>query len=95
MKEEKKTNSEEVNHLLSKTLKNTSSMFILSIITKIITLLCNVIIVRNITKNSFGIVKIYFEFAFSLIIFFPSETIRKKAQKNIPEENKKNKKKKI
>ena len=94
MKEEKKTNSEEVNHLLSKTLKNTSSMFILSIITKIITLLCNVIIVRNITKNSFGIVKIYFEFAFSLIIFFPSETIRKSAQKYIPDENKENEKKK-
>ena len=94
MKEEKKTNSEEVNHLLSKTLKNTSSMFILSIITKIVTLLCNVIIVRNITKNSFGIVKIYFEFAFSLIIFFPSETIRKSAQKYIPDENKENEKKK-
>ena len=94
MKEEKKTNSEEVNNLLSKTLKNTSSMFILSIITKIVTLLCNVIIVRNITKNSFGIVKIYFEFAFSLIIFFPSETIRKSAQKYIPDENKENEKKK-
>ena len=94
MKEEKKTNPEEVNHLLSGTLKNTSSMFILSIITKIITLLCNVIIVRNITKNSFGIVKIYFEFAFSLIIFFPSETIRKSAQKYIPDENKENEKKK-
>ena len=83
-----------MNNLLSKTLKNTSSMFILSIITKIVTLLCNVIIVRNITKNSFGIVKIYFEFAFSLIIFFPSETIRKSAQKYIPDENKENEKKK-
>ncbi len=94
MKEEKKTNSEEVNNLLSKTLKNTSSMFILSIITKIVTLLCNVIIVRKITKNSFGIVKIYFEFAFSLIIFFPCETLRKSAQKYIPDENKENEKKK-
>ena len=37
MKEENEKKSEEVNNLLSKTLKNTSSMFILSILTKIIT----------------------------------------------------------
>ena len=69
-------------------------MFILSILTKIITLFGNIIIVRNISKNSFGIVKIYFEFAFSLICFFPRETIRKSAQKFIPDSNKEKEKNK-
>ena len=94
MKEENEKKSEEVNNLLTKTLKNTSSMFILSILTKIITLFGNIIIVRNISKNSFGIVKIYFEFAFSLICFFPRETIRKSAQKFIPDSNKEKEKNK-
>jgi hypothetical protein len=59
-----------LNNILSKTLKNTSSAFIISILSKIIK-----------SKGAYGTVKIYLKFALSLVCFFPRETIRKTAQK--------------
>ena len=93
-KKEETQESENLKDLLSKTIKNTSNTFVLSIITRIVNLSCNIIIMRNITKNSFGIVKVYFEFAFQLMCSFPREVIRKTAQKFIPDSDKEKEKKK-
>ena len=76
-----------INNILSKTLKNTSSVFIISLISKIISFLCNIILVRYISKDSYGTAKIYLEFALSLVCFFPRETIRKTAQKFCPDKD--------
>ena len=84
---QKEKNSNNLNNILSKTLKNTSSVFIISIISKIISLLCNIILVRHISKDAYGTAKIYLEFALSLICFFPRETIRKTAQKFCPDKD--------
>ena len=93
-KEENKKNVNNLNTILSKTLKNTSSAFIISILSKIISLLCNIILVRHISKDAYGTAKIYLEFALSLVCFFPRETIRKTAQKFCPDnDNKKELKK--
>ena len=91
---DKQTKIENIDDLFSKTIKNTSNTFVLSIITKVVNLSCNIIIMRNITKYSFGIVKIYFEFAFQLMCSFPREVIRKTAQKFIPDSDKEKEKKK-
>ena len=81
---EKKSKNEEndkVEDLLSKTLKNTYNTFALSVMSKVVNLFCNIVLARHISKNAYGIVKIYLEFAFLLIINFPRETIRKTSQK--------------
>ena len=81
---EKKSKNEEndkVEDLLSKTLKNTYNTFALSVMSKVVNLFCNIVLARHISKNDYGIVKIYLEFAFLLIINFPRETIRKTSQK--------------
>ena len=88
-KEVNKNSQSNLNDILSKTLKNTSSVFVISILSKIINLLCNIILVRNISKEAYGIAKIYLEFAFTLICFFPRETIRKTAQKFCPDKDEK------
>ena len=93
-KKEETPESENLKELLSKTIKNTSNTFVLSIITRIVNLSCNIIIMRNISKNSFGIVKVYFEFAFQLMCSFPREVIRKTAQKFIPDSDKEKERKK-
>ena len=85
--EQKERNQNNLNNILSKSLKNTSSVFVISIISKIISLLCNIILVRHISKDAYGTAKIYLEFALSLICFFPRETIRKTAQKFCPDKD--------
>ena len=85
--EEKQENVNNINSMLSKTLKNTSSAFIISIISKMISLLCNIILLRHISKDAYGTAKIYLEFALSLVCFFPRETIRKTAQKFCPDKD--------
>lgn len=70
-----------IHSLLSRTIKTASSVFVLSGITKIVNLLCNIVIMRTISKESLGTIKIYFEFAFLLMLYFPRETIRKATQK--------------
>ena len=95
IKEEKTKSENNLNNILAKTLKNTSSVFALSIISKIINLLCNIILVRHISKEAYGIAKIYLEFAFLLVCFFPRETIRKTAQKFCPDKDNKKELKKF
>ena len=87
-------NPEDINTILTKTAKNVSNFFALSIITKVVNLFCNIVLVRHITKEAYGIAKIYFEFAFLLMVFFPRETIRKTAQKFCPDSDPKNEEKK-
>ena len=86
--------AEDINSSLSKTAKNVSGTFLLSILSKIVNLGCNIVLVQHISKEAYGIAKIYFEFAFFLIIFFPRETIRKTAQKFCPDPDAKKEEKK-
>ena len=76
-----------VSHLLFKTIKNTSSVFLLSSTTTIINFLCNIPLLRAVSKESFGTVKVYFELAFSLINYIPRETIRRTSQKFCPDKD--------
>ena len=76
-----------VNELLLKTIKNTSSVFVLSSTTTVINFLCNIPLLRSVSKESFGTVKVYFELAFSLINYIPRETIRRTSQKFCPDKD--------
>ena len=76
-----------INTIFNKTLKNTSSVLVLSLISKFINILCNIILVRHISKEAYGTAKIYLEFLFSLICSFPIDTIRKTSQKFCPDKN--------
>ena len=80
-------NDNNINTIFNKTLKNTSSVLVLSLISKVINILCNIILVRHITKEAYGTAKIYLEFCFTLICFFPIDTIRKTSQKFCPDKN--------
>ncbi len=80
-------NQNNINIIFNKTLKNTSSVLVLSLISKFINILCNVILVRHISKEAYGTAKIYLEFLFSLICSFPIDTIRKTSQKFCPDKN--------
>ena len=87
---EKKENSLKtlkVSELLFKTIKNTSSVFLLSSTTTILNFLCNIPLLRAVSKESFGTVKVYFELAFSLINYIPRETIRRTSQKFCPDKD--------
>ena len=87
LKDEK--NIENIDSIFNKTLQNTSSVLILSLISKILNIFCNVILVRHISKEAYGTAKIYLEFIFSLICSFPIDTIRKTSQKFCPDKNSK------
>ena len=76
-----------VNQLLFKTIKNTSSVFLLSSTTTVLNFLCNIPLLRAVSKESFGTVKVYFELAFSLINYIPRETIRRTSQKFCPDKD--------
>ena len=76
-----------VSELLFKTIKNTSSVFLLSSTTTILNFLCNIPLLRAVSKESFGTVKVYFELAFSLINYIPRETIRRTSQKFCPDKD--------
>ena len=76
-----------INELLYKTIKNTSSVFLLSSTTTILNFLCNIPLLRAVTKESFGTVKVYLELSFSLINFIPRETIRRTSQKFCPDKD--------
>jgi O-antigen/teichoic acid export membrane protein len=69
---------------MMKTLYNTSLVVVVSLLTKVINLVCNIFLARKISKHAYGIAKVYLEFAFLLILYFPRETIRKSAQKFCP-----------
>ena len=86
-KSDNENNDNNINTIFNKTLKNTSSVLVLSLISKVINILCNIILVRHITKEAYGTAKIYLEFCFTLICFFPIDTIRKTSQKFCPDKN--------
>ena len=80
--------NEDIGHFFQKTLKNTLSAFFLSLIYTIINFICNIPLLRTVSKESYGVVKVYFEFAFHLVSFVPRETMRRSAQKFCPDEDK-------
>jgi hypothetical protein len=90
----KKDIKKDINHYLKKTLKNTLSAFFLSLIYTIINFLCNIPLLRYVTKESYGIVKVHFELAFTLVNYIPRETIRRSSQKFSPDKEPKKEKEK-
>ena len=74
-----------INILFKKTLRNTLSAFFLSLISAIINFICNMPLLRKVSKESYGIIKVHFELAFTLINFIPRETIRRTSQKFCPD----------
>ena len=83
---ENKTN-EDMNIFFKKTLQNTISAFFLSLILTIINFTCNIPLLRKVSKESYGVVKVYFELAFALINFIPRETLRRASQKFCPDKD--------
>ena len=76
---------EDINFFFRKTLRNTLSAFFLSLISTIINFICNIPLLRYVSKESYGIIKVHFELAFTLINFIPRETIRRASQKFCPD----------
>ena len=74
-------NTEDINVFFQKTVKNTISAFFLSLISTIINFTCNIPLLRTVSKESYGVVKVYFELAFTLVNFIPRETMRRTSQK--------------
>ena len=89
--ESKEDNKSEIENIdeenAPKTIKNTSSVFLLSSTTTILNFICNIPLLRAVSKESFGTVKVYFELSFSLINFIPRETIRRTSQKFCPDKD--------
>ena len=79
--------NQKINVYFKKTLNNTISAFLLSLITTIINFVCNIPLLRIISKESYGLVKVHFELAFSLVNFIPRETIRRTSQKFCPDKD--------
>ena len=73
--------SEDINIFFQKTVKNTISAFFLSLISTVINFTCNIPLLRKVSKESYGVVKVYFELAFALVNFIPRETMRRTSQK--------------
>ena len=80
-------NSNNIDTIFNKTIKNTSSVLFFSMISKIINILCNIILVRHISKEAYGTANIHLELLFSLICTFPIDTIRKTSQKFCPDKD--------
>ena len=81
----KNVEKEDLNLFFKKTLKNTLSAFFLSLISAIINFTCNIPLLRNVSKESYGIVKVHFELGFTLVNYIPRETIRRASQKFCPD----------
>ena len=73
--------NEDIDLFFQKTFKNTISAFFLSLISTIVNFTCNIPLLRKVSKESYGVVKVYFELAFTLVNFIPRETIRRTSQK--------------
>ena len=85
-KETNETN-EDINVFFQKTVKNTISAFFLSLISTIVNFTCNIPLLRKVSKESYGVVKVYFELAFTLVNFIPRETMRRASQKFCPDKD--------
>ena len=83
--EVEKMEKEDINLFFKKTLRNTLSAFFLSMISAVINFFVNIPLLRKVSKESYGIVKVYFELAFTLVNFIPRETIRRASQKFCPD----------
>lgn len=86
---------EDMNIFFKKTVQNTISAFILSLIIIIINFICNIPLLRLVSKETYGVAKVYFELAFVLINFIPRETLRRAAQKFCPDKDPKKEKEKF
>jgi len=86
---------EDINLFFKKTLRNTLSAFFLSMISAVINFFVNIPLLRKVSKESYGIVKVYFELAFTLVNFIPRETIRRASQKFCPDRDPVKEKKKF
>jgi hypothetical protein len=82
-----KIGKEDINIFFQKTFKNTLSAFFLSLIYTLINFTCNIPLLRKVSKESYGVVKVHFELAFTLINFIPRETIRRASQKFCPDKD--------
>ena len=87
--------NEDINLFFQKTLKNTVSAFFLSLISTIVNFTCNIPLLRKVSKESYGVVKVYFELAFTLVNFIPRETMRRTSQKFCADKDPKKEKEKI
>ena len=76
-----------VSELLLKTIKNTATIFVLSSTTTVLNFLCNIPLLRVVSKESYGTVKVYLELGFSLINYIPRESIRRTSQKFCPDKD--------
>ena len=83
--ENEQTEKEDINLFFKKTLRNTLSAFFLSMISAVINFFVNIPLLRKVSKESYGIVKVYFELAFTLVNFIPRESIRRASQKFCPD----------
>lgn len=79
--ENKPSSSTEKKNYFLTTIKNTSNFVLISLITKVLNLAINIFVIRKVTKQTFGIAKIYFESAYLMLQYFPLETMRKTTQK--------------
>src|SRR5690349_10045931 len=66
---------------IARSIWNTSSFLIASLFTKVINFTFNMLLLRIVNKETFGLAKIYLEFIFHVLIFFPRETMRRCCQK--------------
>ena len=85
MEHKNKIEKEDINLFFQKSFKNTLSAFFLSLIYTIINFTCNIPLLRHVSKESYAIVKVHFELAFTLVNFIPRETIRRASQKFCPD----------
>jgi hypothetical protein len=69
------------------TLFNTSLFVMMSFVTKAINLIFTILIARIISKESYGLTTVYFNFIFSLLLYFPRETLRKTCLKFCPDDD--------
>jgi hypothetical protein len=94
MEDKNKIEKEDFNTFFQKSLKNTLSAIFLSLIYTIINFTCNILLLRKVSKESYAIVKVHFELAFTLVNFIPRETIRRASQKFCPDKEPKKEKEK-
>ena len=79
--------NEKIKVFFQKTLKNTLSACCLSLVASVVTFICNIPLLRVISKDNFGIAKVYFDLAFVLSNNIPRETLRRSAQKFCPDKD--------
>ena len=79
--------NENIDTFFKKTFQNTISAFVLSLISTTINFTCNIPLLRKVSKESYGVVRVYFELAFTLVNFIPRETLRRASQKFCPDKD--------